>query len=159
MKVRVRFRSLLPADVADLDWSGGPVHIREVARAWQESLAGDVLLLVGSLDNGRLVALGGVDFRLDRDAGRLWMLAVEERLQSLGIGQRLIAALEAEVLRRSRLLARLAVELDNPRAAALYRRLGYADQGPVTISWPDENGGTYDAACRLLERDLRAAAD
>lgn len=155
MKLRVSVRDLQPADLGDLDWSGGSAHIRTVAAALQESFAGNAAVLVMELPNGRLVAMGGVDFRPDPGCGRLWMLAVHHRLQSLGLGTRLIAALEDRILRRGRSWARLTVELDNPRAAELYARLGYRELGPVVERWPRDDGTTEVAACTLLERDLR----
>jgi len=156
MELRLTIRDLEPGDLSDLDWSGGSAHIRAVAAALQDSYAGDVGLVVLALANGRLVAMGGVDFRLDPRCGRLWMLAVHHRLQSLGLGTRLIAALEDRIVASGRSRARLSVELDNPRAADLYRRLGYRELGPVRESWPLDDGGTYVAACTLMERVLAA---
>ena len=156
MELALTIRDLEPADLTDLDWSGGPAHLRAVATALQDSYAGDVGLLVLALANGRLVGMGGVDLRPDPGCGRLWMLAVHHRLQSLGLGTRLIAALEDWIVVRGRARARLTVELDNPRAAELYRRLGYRELGPVRESWPLDGGGTFVAACTLLERDLGA---
>ena len=66
MELRLRFRDLEPADLSDLDWSGGPEHIRAVAEALEASYAGEVALVVGCLPNDRLVAMGGVDFRPSR---------------------------------------------------------------------------------------------
>lgn len=154
MKLRLRFRNLEAVDLSDLDWSGGPEHLRVVAEASEAAYAGEVALRVGSLDNGRLLALGGVDFRPVPGAGVLWMLSVHERFQSLGIGTRLIADLERVILARGRRTARLSVELDNPRAAALYLRLGYREVGPALDSWPVAGGRTYVAACTRLARHL-----
>lgn len=156
MELRLTIRDLQPGDLTDLDWSGGSAHIRAVATALQDSYVGDVGLLVLTLANGRLVAMGGVDFRPDPGCGRLWMLAVHHRLQSLGLGTRLVAALEDWIVAHGRTRARLSVELDNPRAAELYRRLGYRELGPVRESWPLDGGGIYVAACTLMERDLAA---
>ena len=69
MDVRLSFRDLEPADLNDLDWSGGPEHVRAVAEALEASYAGEVALLVGCLPNERLIAIGGVDFRPSEDAG------------------------------------------------------------------------------------------
>src|SRR4029453_8964412 len=72
MDVRLSFRDLEPADLNDLDWSGGPEHLRAVAEALEASYAGDVALLVGCLPNDRLIAIGGVDFRPSEGAGSIW---------------------------------------------------------------------------------------
>lgn len=156
MKLRLRFRDLEAADLADLDWSGGTEHLRAVAEALGAAYAGDVALLVGSLANGRLVAMGGVDFRTHPDSGRLWMLAVDERFQGLGVGTRLISRLEERIVDQGRRRAQLTVELDNPRAAALYRRLGYTESGPALDRWPVAGGRTYVAACLAMMHDLAA---
>lgn len=156
MKLRLRFRDLEAPDLADLDWSGGPEHLRAVADALTAAYAGDVSLLVGTLANGRLVAMGGVDFRTDPASGRLWMLAVDERFQGLRIGTRLIGQLEDRIIVEGRSQARLSVELDNPRAAALYRRLGYTETGPALDRWPVAGGHIYVAACVAMVHELTA---
>jgi hypothetical protein len=60
MDLRLSFRDLEAADLSDLNWSGGPDHIRAVAAALEASYAGEVVLLVGSLPNDRLIAMGNV---------------------------------------------------------------------------------------------------
>ena len=154
MELRLTFRDLEPADLSDLDWSGGPEHIRAVAAALDAAYSGDVALLVGCLPNDRLIAMGGVDFRLSENAGNIWMLAVHERFQSLGAGAELIAALEKKIIDHGRPLARMLVEHDNPRARTLYERLGYSDAGATLDSWPVAGGRTYVTACTIMERRL-----
>jgi len=155
MKLRVIFRDLQAVELADLDWSGGAEHLRDVSAALQASYAGETAVVVGGLGNSRLVALGIVDFRQDPEAGVLRTLAVHHRMQSMGIGTRLVGELERRVVDQHRRWARLTVELDNPGAAALYRRLGYVEVGPALDSWPIAGGQTYVAACTRLERDLK----
>ncbi len=150
----VAFRDLAPEDLADLSWSGEDTHLTEVAGQLGRSYAGGVVLLVGALPNGRLVAMGGLDLARQRGVGLLWMLAVHETLQSLGIGRRLIGALEQRARDRGCRTARLTVEHDNPRALALYRRLGFAEVGSTIESWPVAGGRTYVTACAVLERPL-----
>ena len=154
MELRLTFRDLEPADLSDLDWSGGPEHIRAVAAALDAAYSRDVALLVGCLPNDRLIAMGGVDFRLSENAGNIWMLAVHERFQSLGAGAELIAALEKKIIDHGRPLARMLVEHDNPRARTLYERLGYSDAGATLDSWPVAGGRTYVTACTIMERRL-----
>jgi ribosomal protein S18 acetylase RimI-like enzyme len=154
MELRLRFRDLEPADLSDLDWSGGSEHIAAVAAALEAAYAGEVALLAGSLPNDRLIAMGGVDFRPSDDAGSIWMLAVHERFQSLGAGTELIAALERKIVERGRPLARMLVEHDNPSARALYERLGYTEAWATLDSWPVAGGKTYVTACTIMERRL-----
>jgi ribosomal protein S18 acetylase RimI-like enzyme len=150
----VTFRDLEPADLSDLAWSGGDTHLTNVAAELGRAYAGEVVLLVGVLPNERVVALGGLDLTPGDRVGVLWMLAVHETLQSLGIGTALIAELEARARSARRTTARLSVEQDNPRALALYRRLGYREIGTTLESWPVSGGRTYVAACLVLEHDL-----
>ena len=154
MDLQLSFRDLEAADLSDLSWSGGPEHIRAVAAALEACDAREVALLVGCLPNDRLIAMGGVDFRLSEDAGSIWMLAVHERFQSLGIGTQLIAALQQKIIDHGRPIARMLVEHDNPRARALYERLGYSERGPALDSWPVAGGRTYVTACTIMERRL-----
>lgn len=154
MDLRLSFRELEAADLSDLNWSGGPEHIRSVAAALEASYGGEVALLVGSLPNDRLIAMGGVDFRTSDEAGNIWMLAVHERFQSLGVGTQLITALEQKIINHGRPIARMLVEHDNPRARALYERLGYSEAGATLDSWPVSGGKRYVTACTIMERTL-----
>lgn len=158
MEIPLSFRDLEAADLADLDWSGGPEHLRATAAQLGPAAAGDVALLVGALPNGRLVALGGVDFRPAPGVGLLWLLAVHETLQGLGLGTGLVRALEQRAAERGCQRVRLLVEHDNPRAAALYRRLGYVECGSALDHWPIAGGRTYLTVCTVVERPLPASA-
>jgi len=46
------------------------------------------------------------------------------------------------------------VEHDNPRAAALYWRLGYRETGTVLDSWPVAGGRTYVTICTVMTKPL-----
>jgi ribosomal protein S18 acetylase RimI-like enzyme len=150
----VTVRDLVLEDLGDLDWSGSAVHVAAVAGALAETYAGGSALLVLTLPNGRLVGLGGL--RWDREPGIGWleMLSIHETLHSLGLGTRLIRALEDRAGEQGARRVRLSVEHDNPRALRLYRRLGYRPYGSAVESWPVAGNRTYVTVCRLLERDL-----
>jgi ribosomal protein S18 acetylase RimI-like enzyme len=158
MQLTLTVRDLEAEDVGDLGWSGGPDHINALATALGATFLGDVVLLVVALPNGRLIASGGVDFRKAAGSGLLWMLAVHELFQGMGVGTSLIRALEQRIVDRGLRSARLAVEHDNPRAAALYRRLGYRELGSSLDTWPIAGGRTFVTVCALLEHDLRPSA-
>jgi ribosomal protein S18 acetylase RimI-like enzyme len=153
MQLTLTLRDLQPDDLGDLEWSGGPEHIVALAGALQASFTGEVALVVVELANGRLIANGAVDFRRDPDVGRLEMLSVHETFQDLGVGTWLIRALEERVRAAGRSKAELSVEHDNPRAGALYRRLGYREVGSALESWPS-GGGTYVTVTTVLQHDL-----
>jgi ribosomal protein S18 acetylase RimI-like enzyme len=158
MKLRVVIGDLDPTELGDLDWSGGAEHIRAVGAALQASFSGDVVVLRAGLANGHSVGLVAVDFRAEPDAGLIWMLAVHERFQSLGLGSRLVRAAERRIAAAGRDFSRLKVEHDNPGARALYLRLGYQERGAVLDSWPVAGGRTYVTACVLMERRLGAVS-
>ncbi len=156
MELALTVRDLEPEDFGDLDWSGGAEHLTALAEALQASFVGEVVMMVVALPNGRLIANGGVDLRKSADAGVIWMLAVHETFQGMGVGTLLIGQLEQRVAAAGRTTARIEVEHDNPRAAALYRRLGYSEVGSSLDSWPTGGNRTYVTVCAVLERRLAA---
>ena len=153
MKLRVAFRDLEPTDLGDLGWSGGAEHLRAVSEALQAAYAGEVALVVATLKNGRLVGLGAVDLH-DHEVGRIWMLAVHETVQGLGIGSRLITELENRTAAAGLSTARLLVEHDNPLARSLYTRLGYREVASVVDGWPVAGGRRFVTVSTVMERAL-----
>lgn len=63
------------------------------------------------------------------DCAHVEDLFVMPHLRSLGIGARILAVAERLAISRDFMRIGLAVGIDNPRARALYERLGYADTG------------------------------
>jgi ribosomal protein S18 acetylase RimI-like enzyme len=154
LPVELTVRDLEAEDLGDLAWSGGSEHITALAEALQRTYAGEVDLVLVSASNGLPVAVGAVDFSKRDDAGELWMLSVHPHWQSLGVGTLLITALEERIRGRGLSRATLGVEHDNPRAAALYRRLGYAETGTVVDGWPIAPGRRYATVCFSMSKDL-----
>ena len=102
--------------------------------------------------------LGGIDYAKIPGAGVLWMLSVHAALQSCGIGTVLIETAERRIRGRGLHRAELGVEENNPRARALYERLGYVAYGSAPEAW-DEDGpdGTvvrYETVCTLMRKEL-----
>jgi ribosomal protein S18 acetylase RimI-like enzyme len=155
MQLALTVRDFEADDLADLEWSGGAEHVHAVAEALTAAFQDQVVLLAVTLANGRLVAMGAADLRPYPGAGLLWMLSVHETFQNLGVGTRLVTELENRLRVLGLARARLAVEHDNPRAARLYRRLGYREVGATVDCWPVAGGRTYVTVNTLLERDLR----
>ncbi|SDS42710.1 Ribosomal protein S18 acetylase RimI [Microlunatus soli] len=153
-------RTAEPEDLVELEWSGGAEHIDALARAVQRSYVDEMAVLVitagrsGPAGTARTVAVGAVDLTKRPGAGELTMLSVRESWQSLGLGTILIAALEAQVRGHGLTRAVLAVEHDNPRAAALYHRLGYRRIGSELDGWPVGPNRSYATVSFLLERNL-----
>ncbi len=104
------------------------------------------------------MAKGGVDYQVCEGAGTLWQLAVMPALQSCGLGTLLVRAAEQRIRDRGLRRAELAVEEDNPRARALYERLGYAAYGREPDAWdeegPDGSIRRHETMCILMCRSL-----
>jgi ribosomal protein S18 acetylase RimI-like enzyme len=155
LELDLTVRDLEPSDLADLDWSGGPQHIAALATALGRSAAGEVDLVVIYLPNGQSIAVGAVDYTKHAGAGELWMLSVRgSTWQSLGVGTILINALEDKIRARGLSNATLGVEHDNPRAAALYRRLGYRENGTTLDGWQIGEARRYATVCFTMIKSL-----
>src|SRR5215472_11251120 len=118
---------LTPADLGRIAWSGGPMHVSAVAEALERAERGEADYLAVRSPDGWPVSIGGVDYLAHAGAGTLWQLATHWELTGLGIGTCLIAALEDRIRVRGLPWAMLGVEESNPRAWALYDRLGYEE--------------------------------
>lgn len=75
-----------------------------------------------------------------------------------GIGTFLVEAAEVRIRNRGLRQAELAVEEGNPRARALYQRLGYAAYDRQPDSWdeqaPDGSLHRYETMCVLMRKEL-----
>ncbi len=148
-------------DLPGLDWSGSSAHLEALAEALVRVGAGDldlVIITVGRADHrgqsARSVACGAVEFVRHPGAGELSMLSVHPEWQSLGLGTILIGALEERIAARGRTFARMSVEHDNPRAAKLYRRLGYVADGERVEDWSVGGRRRYVTTCTTLVKEL-----
>ncbi|WP_052863047.1 GNAT family N-acetyltransferase [Streptomyces niger] len=154
----VRVRDLLPRDLPACTWSGSATHLRHVARALERAEAGEVDYLAVCTPVDLPVAIGGVDYQVAAGAGTLWQLAVVPALQSRGLGTLSIRAAEQRIKGRGLHRAALAVEEDNPRARALYTRLGYTAYGRAPDGWdeegPDGSIRRHETMCVLMRREL-----
>lgn len=156
LTVTLTIRAVEPEDLPALAWSGGSAHLRALAEAWQRTQTDppEVAMRTIALPTGHLIAVGALDLARQADTGVLWMLSVDELWQSLGVGTLLISALETAALEHGRSIAALGVELDNPRAEQLYRRLGYEPVGTREESWPLDDGTIHHTTVRVLRRRL-----
>ena len=156
--IPLTIRDLTVEDLPSCAWSGGATHLVSVAKALERARRGEVDYLAVCPPSGVPVAIGGVDYAQKPGAGTLWQLAVHGALQSCGIGTLLIQAAEQRILGRGLHRAELGVEEPNPRARALYDRLGYVAYGRAPDSWDEQDAdGTvfrYETMCTLMRKEL-----
>ncbi|MFD0899721.1 GNAT family N-acetyltransferase [Actinomadura sediminis] len=158
--VELSARDLTHADLESCAWAGSPVHLASVARQLDRARLGEVDYLAVCPPSGLPVAIGGVDYRAREGVGTLWQLTVHPALRSCGIGTFLVHAAEGRVRARGLRRAELSVEETNPRARALYDRLGYVASGRRPESWdelaPDGSVRHYETVCTVMSKDLES---
>jgi ribosomal protein S18 acetylase RimI-like enzyme len=151
-------RELAPEDLPSCAWSGTATHLASIARALDRAQHSEVEYLAACPPSGLPVALSGIDYAKTPGAGTLWQLTVHAALQSCGIGTILIRAAEQRIRARGLHRAELGVEDSNPRARALYDRLGYLAYGREPDSWdqeaPDGTITRYDTTVTLMRKEL-----
>lgn len=153
-------RDLTPDDLPHCGFSGSPLHVRAVARELEKAAAGTGEYLAVCPPSGRPLAIGGIayDHPQHPGAGVLHQLSVHEALQSCGLGTLLITTAEERARARGVPRVELGVEDENPRARALYERLGYTAYDRVKDGWEaeDPTGATvwYETMCTLLRKQL-----
>jgi ribosomal protein S18 acetylase RimI-like enzyme len=151
-------RDLTPEDLPSCAWWVSARDIARLGKTLERAGRGEVDYLAVYPPSGLPVALGGVDYTRNPGAGTLWQLAVHGALQSCGIGTVLIKAAEQRIRARGLHRAELGVEECNPRARALYERLGYLAYGREPDSWdqetPDGSITRYETVCTLMRKEL-----
>jgi ribosomal protein S18 acetylase RimI-like enzyme len=151
-------RDLTPEDLPSCTWSGSALHLTRIARAIERARRGEMDYLAACPPSGLPVALGAIDYDENPGAGTLTQLAVHGALQSCGIGTLLIQAAQQRILGRGLRRAELGVEQINPRARALYERLGYIAYSRALESWdeqaPDGSIFRYETMCTLMRKEL-----
>ncbi|MDQ2744681.1 MAG: GNAT family N-acetyltransferase [Chloroflexota bacterium] len=151
-------RDLEPGDLPSCAWAGTATHLAAIARALERVGFGEVEYLAACPPSRLPVGLGAIDYAKTPDAGTIWMLEVHPALQSCGIGTVLIRAAEQRIRAQGLHRAELGVENSNPRARALYEKLGYAAYGSEPDSWDQEAiDGTvtrYETMLTLMRKEL-----
>ncbi|NUR59521.1 MAG: GNAT family N-acetyltransferase [Catenulispora sp.] len=151
-------RGLTDTDLPSCGWAGSAKHVRELVHQIRRAEAGEVDYLAVCTPVGLPVAVGGVDYTVKPGAGTLWQLSVHPALQSCGIGTLLVRSAEQRISARGLTRAELGVEESNPRARALYERLGYRAFSRELDSWDveAEDGSLqrYETMCTLMGKDL-----
>ncbi|WP_103354108.1 GNAT family N-acetyltransferase [Amycolatopsis sp. CA-128772] len=154
--VPLLIRDRTEADLPGCGWSGSRLHLEHVA---QELRRDDAEYLVAcAARSGLPVGKGLIDYRKTPGAGTNGQLAVHPALQSCGIGTELMRAAEERIRARSLPHAELGVEAGNPRARALYERLGYTAYGSEPDGWdeeaPDGSIRRYETTCVLMRKPV-----
>lgn len=151
-------RDLADADLGACGFAGSELHLTQVAEQLERARSGEVDYLAVCTKNDVPVAIGGVDYLPHPGSGSLWQLSVHPALQSCGIGTVLIGAAEQRILARGLDRAEIGVELSNPRARALYERLGYVAYDEVLESWdqqnPDRSITRHETMCTQMRKEL-----
>ncbi|MCM4078717.1 GNAT family N-acetyltransferase [Paractinoplanes hotanensis] len=145
MSIGVSIRDATIADVRSIDWASSRVQsdawLRECRRGQREAS------FMVAVCNGLVVGKVSVDWVRKPGVAWIWMASVCPAWQGHGIGTAMIAAAEVRAIRNRVVFAELAVDDDNPRAAALYERLGYRFVGSHFERRPavDDHGNEYVA--------------
>jgi ribosomal protein S18 acetylase RimI-like enzyme len=135
-------RPATAADLPQLEWFGHQRHLRpHIDEVLERRERGEAELLV-AVANGFPVGRIGIDFTRRVGKAVLWSFAVIPNLQGLGIGTALIRTAEATSSGRGVTTVEIDVGKDNPRAQALYERLGYTVVGEEQGTWSyvDDDG-------------------
>lgn len=129
----VRIRPARESDLPALEWDGVYRHYRRVYRqTFDDVRKGRRLMLLAEADQA---VIGQVFVHLQEGSdwlgaggkrGYIYAFRVKPEWRRRGIGQQLMAAAEAELLRRGFVKAVIAVAQNNPDARRLYERLGYS---------------------------------
>ncbi|RBL81206.1 GNAT family N-acetyltransferase, partial [Streptomyces cavourensis] len=139
-------------------WAGSERHLVNVAKQLDRARIGEVDYLAVCAAADIPVAKGGIDYQVKEGVGTLWQLAVHPALQSCGIGTFLVEAAELRIRGRGLRQAELGVEEDNPRARALYERLGYVAYDRQPDAWeeqaPDGSLRRRETMCTLMRKEL-----
>jgi len=94
-------------------------------RSFQHWLKASNCVFQVILFDNRVVAYGLVIMRKGTHLARLYSIAVDGDIRGLGIGKKLLMALEEETLEQGKLFIRLEVAKNNETAISLYKGLGY----------------------------------
>ena len=156
--IPVMVRDLKATDVSSLRWSGSPVHLASVREELGRVPSGEVEYLVACLPSGKTVGKVEIDYASRASAGTLGQAAVHPVLRSCGIGAFLVRVAEKRITARGYTTAELGVEHENPRARALYERLGYVAYDNEPDEWdaegPDGRIVRYRTMCTLMRKSL-----
>lgn len=156
--VPLTIRDLTAEDLPLCPWLASPPYLADVARGLELARRSEADYLAVCPPSGLPVALGGVTYSKTPGTGWLQHLEVHAALHSCGLGTLLVKAAEQRIRARGLHRAELKVEERNPRARALYERLGYVAYGREPASWDaqsrDGSLTRYETVCTLMRKEL-----
>jgi GNAT superfamily N-acetyltransferase len=158
IELSLTVRGIREDDLEGLAWLGSPLHVASMAEQMRKDPAGGKDFLAVFLPTGCSVGKAEVSYGTQPDTGEIGSMVVREAWQSLGIGTFLIEAAEQRIRDHGMHRAALDVEEGNPRARALYERLGYVAYDRRPDAWdqqaPDGTVYRYKTTCALMRKDL-----
>ncbi|HRF50426.1 MAG TPA: GNAT family N-acetyltransferase [Anaerolineales bacterium] len=163
----VRIRPVVAQDLPALEWEGQYRHYRRVFQANFDDMRRGQRMMWVAESEGRLVGqvfvqLLSADPNFADGVRRAYLYAFRVRpgWQGQGLGTRLMAAAEEDLVARGFRLAVIAAGRDNLRARTLYERLGYRvfAEDPGDWTYTDDQGQLIRAAepAWLMQKPLPA---
>lgn len=160
---QVKIRLVQKADLQALEWEGEYTHFRRIyADAFERSKSGRSVLWVAELSpsvptlefapSGKVIGQLFVQLICDRPEladgaikGYIFAFRVRADYRSGGLGTRMLAVAENDLMIRGFKIATLNVAQTNQDARRLYERLGYhvVSSDPGRWSYPDEKGSWH----------------
>lgn len=155
--LRLTIRDLRHEDLPG-PWAPYPGHVEAVSRMLDRVPSGAVEYVTACLPSGVLVGKGAIDYEEDPGAGVMTQFDVEGVLRSCGIGTALIEECERRIRARGVRRVEIGAETNNPRAQALYERLGYVAYATKPGGWdqqhPDGTVERYETTIVHLRKEL-----
>jgi ribosomal protein S18 acetylase RimI-like enzyme len=143
------------ADLSRTWWAKTPAGSPGVLAELERVASGDVEYVALRAPTGQAVARGCVNYVDRPNVGTISQLSTKQAVRNLGIGTRLLHAIEERILARGCSAAMLAVRPHNEGAQRLYRRLGYERVGERVASWMERNPDGTQTLRTPLYIDLR----
>lgn len=125
----VRLDTLLPRDIARLDWVDTAMYRKSVAAELNRCINGAGEYLALRAPDGSVVAKAAIDFDLRPESGLILQVITHPAFRRQGLATRLLEVAEGRLAERGIERAELNVELRNTAARSLYEGLGYRETG------------------------------
>ncbi len=164
---KVEYRLLKAEDLPALEWDGEFTHFRRLYReTFRSASSGRALMWIADLIGPGLIGQVFVQLNSGRrelaDGGfraYIYGFRIKPAYRNVGVGSRLLAAVEADLVRRKFRFSTLNVARDNPDACRFYERHAYrvVAAEPGYWSYLDDQGmrhEVHEPAWRMEKRLL-----